>query len=78
MKTLSKLLEPVRKLHEDEDGLEALQVVMILAVAAVALLVIKIFWKPIKTWATNRMNDVVGDSNFAPNDKGDFKPTGDN
>ena len=38
------------KFHNDEAGLEALQVVMILAVAAVALIAVKGQWETIKTW----------------------------
>jgi hypothetical protein len=37
-------LASVRLFHQDERGLEALQVVMILAVAAVCLQVIKYWW----------------------------------
>jgi Flp pilus assembly pilin Flp len=40
----------LKKLHEDEEGLTTLEVVMIVAVAAIILALIKVFWGSIKTW----------------------------
>ena len=57
MKKLN-LNNAVRKFHNDEAGLEALQVVMILAVAAVALIAVKTQWSTVKTW----YNTVMGDA----------------
>ena len=45
-----RLTTAARNFHDDEAGLEALQVVMILAVAAVALIAVKTQWGTIKTW----------------------------
>lgn len=44
------LVRQVRCFHGEEDGIEAIQVVMILAIAAVALLVIKNKWETIKSF----------------------------
>lgn len=44
----TKISSAVRKFHEDEAGIEAIQVVMILAIAAVALILIKSKWGDIK------------------------------
>lgn len=46
----SWLIRETRGFHDDEDGIEAIQVVMILAIAAVALLVIKNKWEAIKSF----------------------------
>jgi len=39
-----------KKLHNDEEGIETIQVVMILAVAAIALALVKLNWQSISTW----------------------------
>lgn len=54
----------LKKFHNDEAGLEALQVVMILAVAAVALIVVKTQWDTIRKWFTDVMGQGVGDKNW--------------
>lgn len=53
------------KFHNDEAGLEALQVVMILAVAAVALIVVKTQWDVIRQWFTKVMGEGVGEKNWS-------------
>ena len=47
---MRQLLSGIEAFHNDEEGLETLQVVMILAVAAVALIVVKNKWTTIKNW----------------------------
>ncbi len=54
-----------QKFHNDEAGLEALQVVMILAVAAVALIVVKTQWDVIRGWFTEVMGQGVGKDNWS-------------
>lgn len=58
MKT-SKMQSAVRKFHNDEAGLEALQVVMILAIAAVALIAVKTQWTTIKGWYDSVMGNAT-------------------
>ncbi len=58
------LSSAVSKFHNDEAGLEALQVVMILAVAAVALIVVKTQWDTIRQWFVKVMGEGVGDGNW--------------
>lgn len=58
MKKLN-LNSAVRKFHNDEAGLEALQVVMILAVAAVALIAVKTQWSTVKSWYDTVMGDAT-------------------
>ena len=55
----SRLTTAARSFHEDEAGLEALQVVMILAVAAVALIAVKTQWSTVKTWYDKVMGDAT-------------------
>ena len=40
----------LRAFHRDEKGLEALQVILIVAVAAVVLTFLKIYWQDVKNW----------------------------
>lgn len=55
------MLKSLKKIHKDESGLETLQVVAILAVAAIILAVIKFFWKDIKTWFDGETKDTTKD-----------------
>jgi Flp pilus assembly pilin Flp len=58
MKT-NQLKNAFRSFHDDEAGLEALQVVMILAVAAVALIAVKTQWSTVKGWYDQVMGDAT-------------------
>ncbi len=49
----------VAKFHNDEAGLEAMQVVMILAVAAVALIVVKTQWNLVKSWFDKNSSEAI-------------------
>ena len=40
----------LKKFHRNEAGLEALQVVMIIAIAALFLIAVKFQWQTIETW----------------------------
>lgn len=48
-----------RTFHRDERGLEALQTVMILAIAGVALVLVKDKWDGIKTFFKTGMDQIV-------------------
>ncbi len=51
MVTVRNAQASIKRFHDNEDGLEALQVVMIIAVAAVALIFVKKNWNDsIKPW----------------------------
>jgi hypothetical protein len=52
-------MSALRRLHEDEGGMEALQVVIILAIAAIALTLIKQAWGPIKTWFRKSVAEII-------------------
>ncbi|MFO1019418.1 MAG: hypothetical protein U0903_01770 [Planctomycetales bacterium] len=64
MKTLkSKLndqMNNLRKFNSDEDGIESIQVVMILAFGAVVMVAAWAFWDQIKGWATGLISQILG------------------
>lgn len=45
--------------HDDEDGMETLQVVMIVGIAAVILLVLITQWKKIQKWFGGKTDEVI-------------------
>ena len=57
MKTRVK--QAIYRFHKNEDGIEAIQVVMILAIAAVALIVVRTQWSSIKGWFNEQVSDSV-------------------
>lgn len=48
----------IRALHDDEEGISAIQVVMILAIAAAILGLVKVSWSPIKNWWLRNISNV--------------------
>ncbi len=67
MNALKSLRKAVSNFHNDERGLEALQVVMILAIAAICLLLVKSKWGAIKTFFTTNVQGVIDfDAGAAP------------
>lgn len=60
----NKLRTAMRRFHAAEDGLEALQVVMILAVAAVALIAVKSRWDDIRDWFHSVMQEGTGEDSW--------------
>jgi hypothetical protein len=57
----ASLARAAHKFHNNESGLEALQVVMIIAIAALCLSVIKYFWDSnIRDWVINLVNQITG------------------
>ncbi len=61
---MNKIQSNLRRFHNDEAGLEALQVVMILAVAAVALIAVKTQWNNISQWFKSVMGQGTGGDNW--------------
>lgn len=58
------MFKSLRRIHEDERGLETLQVVMIIAIAAIVLALVKYFWDTagnggVKQWVTNLINAIL-------------------
>ncbi|QDV66476.1 hypothetical protein Poly24_01620 [Rosistilla carotiformis] len=60
MKTLTKIKNQAIKFHKNEAGLEALQVVMIIAIAAIFLIFIKTNWETVKGWAQDLIDQITG------------------
>lgn len=57
------MFKTIRRIHEDERGLESLQVVMIIAIAAIILALVKLFWdgpNGIKSWAQGLVTTITG------------------
>lgn len=50
----------LKRFHDDERGLEAMQVVMIIAIAALILALVKSFWTTIKDWAQKLVDGITG------------------
>ena len=59
MKTLSKIKNTFKKFHNDEAGLEALQIVMIIAIAALVLIAIKNKWPEVRDWMNEQVDGIM-------------------
>jgi hypothetical protein len=46
--------------HKNEDGMEALQMVLIIAIAAIVLALVVRMWPAIAQWVTDMINSVTG------------------
>lgn len=57
-----KFVESVKSFDRDEDGIESIQVVMILAFGAVVMVAAWAFWDQIKGWASGLINGILGKS----------------
>ncbi len=57
MKTLKNA---IARIHNDERGMETLQTVMLIAVAAIVLLFVKMYWEQIKEWFEGLVDQVLG------------------
>ncbi|MCE2806520.1 MAG: hypothetical protein LW700_15150 [Gemmataceae bacterium] len=53
------MFRALKKFHKNEEGMEAVQVAMILAFAAVIILLVWSFWAPISAWFTGNMTDAT-------------------
>ena len=64
MKTLvnfrNKVVNRISRFNKDQRGLETLQVVLIIAVAAIILALIVNQWPNIKSWAENAISAIPG------------------
>lgn len=54
------MFRSLRRIHEDERGLETLQVVMIIAIAALILALIKTTWPTITAWFNKLVQAITG------------------
>ena len=58
----AKLLNTIRKIHHDEEGLEALQVVMIIAIAAMVMVACATLGQKAVTWMNGQWSTLQGTS----------------
>ena len=56
----TKLTNSIRKFHSDEEGLEALQVVMIIAIAAMIMIACATIGKTAVTWMQGKWGQLQG------------------
>ena len=47
------------RIHRDEQGIEALQAVMVMAVAAVVLALVKTQWPSVKNYFTTKVTNIT-------------------
>jgi len=59
MKSTS-LMPQFRVFHEDENGIEAIQVVMIVAIAAIVLIAVMTLGQEVYTWAKEKWEALKG------------------
>ena len=59
MMAIQKLKQKLSKFHRDEAGLEALQVVMIIAIAALILIAIRNKWPEIRDWMNEQLDGIM-------------------
>jgi Flp pilus assembly pilin Flp len=58
----TKLINTIRKFHRDEEGLEALQVVMIIAIAAMVMVACATLGQKAVTWMNQQWTSLQGTS----------------
>jgi len=60
-KTLAnKINAAARKFDQDQEGMETMQIVMIIAVAAIVLLFVQGQWNNISGWASGLVGQITG------------------
>jgi hypothetical protein len=60
LKTLAaKFNTAAKKFDQDQDGMETMQIVMIIAVAAIVLLFVQSQWNGIANWASTLVGQVT-------------------
>src|SRR5215203_1894312 len=55
----SMIRNTLARIHRDEQGIEALQAVMVMAVAAVVLALVKTQWPSVKTYFTTKVANIT-------------------
>ena len=58
---LKNALQPLAKFHDDEDGIEAVQIVMIVAIAAIILIAFMTVGQEVFTWMKDKWNELKGE-----------------
>ena len=60
MKAVTNLRNRIARFHNNESGMEALQTVLIIAVAAIILALFVNQWATIKSWAESAIKAITG------------------
>lgn len=60
MRIIQQFTGSLNKLHDDEEGLEAVQVVMIVAIAALVLIGVMTIGQEVFTWMKEKWNELKG------------------
>ncbi len=56
---INNLTADLKRIHDDEDGMEAITVIMIVALAAVILIVLKVtIWPLVKDWVEAKITEL--------------------
>ena len=56
---MKMLKNAVARFHNDQRGMETLQTVMLIAVAAIVLLFVKTYWEEIQDWFSGLVDQVL-------------------
>ena len=56
------LAESWRQFHEDEAGIETVEVVLILGIGAIVMLVVWKWWEKIRDWVKGFLQNLIGKS----------------
>ncbi len=57
---MTKVKNGLKKFHKDEKGLEALQVILIVAIAAIILALLKMYWPQVKKFFEDNVGEILG------------------
>ena len=60
--SLNNITTRIARFHDDEDGLEAVQVVMIVAIAAIILVAVMTLGQEVFDWLREKWNELRGES----------------
>jgi Flp pilus assembly pilin Flp len=60
MSELKNKVNALKSFHNDEDGMETMQVVIIIAIAAIVLVALLAFWGKIKDFVKETWTDLTG------------------
>lgn len=56
----TKIRKRLRRFHDDEDGLEAVQTVMIVAIAAMIMIAVMVLGQDVFDWLKEKWNELRG------------------
>ncbi len=60
---ISRTSALIERFHSDEEGVNTLEIVMLLAVAAIVIAAIFVFWNQIWNWAKGLLDSTIKEGN---------------